>query len=490
MAVPPLSERISGIWNRPLTRRAVGGGIVLGAAGAVLAQNKGTVRLLVRAAEAASSLTDLSTKKDLKEVITVAANYEVQIVSASNSGDMAVLAKYPADSTQHLLKGEFDQNGNFALKEKLALPPTFKGLDAAISPTDPKVMVAVGTNNENNQGKFTFTLDGGGKWQSAILENGSPIYKAQVFPGTRKILVTSGDINAENYPLLYIFDVDTKQFTKVSQRGYVRTMYMTALTPNPSEQNKYTTYASADPHAGIVRMEFDTTTNTVTSQELYGQYPYASLITPWKESNGAEHLYFVNPNYDYYTIGGQIQRAVTIYDPIKGISFRAAVEKYANLVPSFGTKIYRADALHVDTALNLGFMGVNISYPVKNKSYSNYVSYIETFPLDDPTNYAKHEIIPLDGEWPQQTGNVSTHINSMKVVRKNGRVYLHASVYQQELIDNGETVYPVFKQGGLLTRDITNGINTSPWEKTLVTKDVFRISLPSIAVNASVPASR
>lgn len=403
--------------------------------------------------------------KRVEQVQTIST---MAMIDAKSLGADKLIGLSTSAGKNYVVQIRIDQNGNLT-----AQGPEISSLIASplsVSATsDYSREIVVGENGSNIGGIALFR---NGIWE-VVNPSLQRLFNVQVLPDGNSAVLTEG---TEASPRLHLFDLNTKQrislpFAPGSMQSIPQTAFKT-IAPNT-----YEAYGVPAWGYGYVKITINQN-NTVTTQEMNTQEGWAKFIYGWVDSQGRNRVDLV---------GSDLL-------PTRYIDY--IIENIENIQGSKispNTSFYRIDsdlrikALATNVSGNQKFMGITEGYN-SGFGYMLWDAQIEGYALDDPTNLTKRVKVPNDGDWFLQTGTDRMRINSLNVLNQNGKTFLVASLSDYNMVYNSSTdsSSDVFVKGGIMVRDITNGISsTNPWKQTAVEVVVngSRLYLPVLEKN-------
>lgn len=401
------------------------------------------------------------------EAIQTLANYAMVDVKPLGQDKMIGLSA-TSDGKNYVAKVGIENN-NITAKGPEVPASIGSPLSVDAKLDDSKRIVVGETAKNSNVGAIA--LFANGAWET-VNPGTQRLMGVQVLPNANSAVLTEG---TEASPKLHLFDLATKQriylpFAPGSMQSIPQTPFRTTA-PNTHKAN-----GPGFANRGYVEITINPN-NTVTTQEFNTQEGWAKFIYGWTDVQGRNRVDLVG----------------TDILPTRNIDY--IIENIENVQGSKispKTDFYRSDAIliikspAVNNPGNQRFMGVLELYGVAGRTL--FTANIEVAAIDDPTNLSKRIKVPNDGDWFQQTGTDKIKINSLNVLNQNNKTFLVASLsdYQEVYNSSTDSWSDVFVKGGIMVRDITNGINsTNPWRQVPVevVMNGYRLLLPALFKN-------
>ncbi|OGY07333.1 MAG: hypothetical protein A2694_02705 [Candidatus Blackburnbacteria bacterium RIFCSPHIGHO2_01_FULL_40_17] len=391
----------------------------------------------------------------------------------SNGNELVTISE--VGGKRYVSTNSKDSIGNDIIKS-VGTPP-FYALSAARSGNN---IVVVGDKEaRSNQGRAWFTTDAGKNWR-LIESSVGTMWAVQLTPDNKYAYISASSVNLENGVLVSRLDLANSTVTNFTVSGTPSGESIRILTPLVAVEGSYKSYAAIPLNTGYY--EITHLADRIDAVRFNIDEGYArGEITNFTNSQGEQEVWLINNDVGGYPPNNSSRRTGTIYRNIDNV-LSSVIQPKTSFHPEAGTN----SGIVVSTAaaevhLDLGFMAVGAEIGDGGLSTK-----IETFPISDPVNLEKRELVPQDGDWPQILSNKErVEVRSLKVLSVEGKKVLVANIQKWEYVYDSSTNTEklVFQTGGLLERDITQGVSSEKqWRKASSIEEIIKhqVYIPNV----------
>lgn len=404
----------------------------------------------------------IASKKEVKATTETIQYTDYEILDLKSTGNNLVTVVQVSDTASRIGVNDKDSQGNNIVKIIGTSP--FFALSAARSASNPDIIIAVGDQARRaSSGRIWYTLDGGKNWRLITASTGT-MWATQITPDNKYAYISAASLTQENGTLTARLNLADGTLTNYIISGTPSGESIRALTaPTQIGTDTYVNYGTISFYTGYYEITYSPsgiTAKRFNIDEGYARGELAYFI----DSQNQKRVWLINADTGGYPPNNSSRRTGTIYDNINNV-LTNIIQPKISLHPEAGNSndITISTAL-ADVAKNKGYMGVTV---VGNNG--EHYSRVETFFTSNPNDLTTHEAIPSDGDMPQTlSNNELVDIRWLKISSLGTKKLLFAGVTKSEYIYDPQTnsVSIVFRSGGILARDITNGVTSNkPWKK-------------------------
>ena len=396
---------------------------------------------------------ELTRNLEAQEVIIN--DYPVEDLQVTDSGSVIGLTTLP-DGSKHVIAGNLDPVTETIPLTNKGSPPFFP-IAAAVSETDPNIMVVAGDKTQRADLGRVWVTKNGQDWQLIVHDQGGTMFDAGITPDNQYSFISESNHYQENGVLMARLDLSDNSIIDLPVNGALggqgvgsTTKYVQGQTPNT-----YTSYGILPLYPGY--QEFTANPTSFQAENLNPQEGYTEgKLVQFTDNQGRNRIWLMNPHFEYKSI---------MYDNIDNVmtyQIEAKRDLYYDAMPTAKLHIETGAA---DPAQNKGYMGTIVI-----QQGNQHIAHIEALSLSNPLDTTQRELLPNDGDWPAlQSDQDMIDILSLNIVPKDGKKFMIANVRRSQWVYEPDGAKIIFREGGILARNITNGINpTDVWKKMSV----------------------